>query len=151
MKIFDNPDLLNSTDLHTSKVMEINVFMRSFMSTILRNFKVKGEENLKEVIPLLGKFPMVLISNHTSHLDTIVIYSLIASLGPQAIELANSLVFIASRLALETRFIRLGILTVDTLLVCSRRDMEEYPDITELMNKINLRSFRKTQQLQKKE
>ena len=146
---FNDESALEKNGVYTPKNIEINSFMLKFLKPILKNFEVKGLENLSYITPLLGKFPLVLISNHTSHLDTVVIYYLLHSQGGVAAKLADSLVFIASRLALENFFIRLGILTVDTLFVCSRRDMEVYSDRSEFMNKINVRSFRKAQMLQK--
>ncbi len=38
---------------------------------------------------------------------------------------------------------------IDTLLVCSKKDMSDNPSLADLMTRINMRSFRQAQQLQK--
>ncbi|MCB1175042.1 MAG: 1-acyl-sn-glycerol-3-phosphate acyltransferase, partial [Leptospiraceae bacterium] len=108
-----------------------------------------GKEHLKEIIPLLGKFPVVLISNHLSHMDAPSIYNILYREGDEARILANNLVFIAGRLAFEPDFTRLGLYMIDTLLVCSQKDMQDNPGMADLMTRINMRSFRQAQQLQK--
>ncbi len=150
LKVFQNESSLEENGVYTPRVPEFGEFMLKFLKPVLRNFKLEGLENFTNIIPLINKYPLVVISNHTSHLDTIVIYYLLATASLETKKLADSLVVIASRLALETLFIRLGTLSVDTLLICSHRDMEKYPEMNKLMNKINIRSFRYAQELQKK-
>jgi len=149
MESFRKPEVLEAVGVHTKQVPELRDFMAMFLDPIMRNFTVEGLENLKSILPLLGKYPVTLISNHLSHLDAPAIYNLLYRQGGDARKLADSLVFIAGRLAFEPDFTRLGLYMFDTLLVCSKLDMTENPGLADLMTRINMRAFRQANQLQK--
>ncbi|MCE9599273.1 MAG: 1-acyl-sn-glycerol-3-phosphate acyltransferase [Spirochaetia bacterium] len=149
MDSFRNPEVLEQVGVHTRQIGELRDFMATFLDPIMRNFAVEGLENLKLILPLLGKYPVTLISNHLSHLDAPAIYNLLYRQGGDARKLADSLVFIAGRLAFEPDFTRLGLYMFDTLLVCSKLDMTENPGLADLMTRINMRAFRQANQLQK--
>lgn len=150
MKSFTEPEALEEVGVHTEQQPELRDFMVEFLNPLMRNFKVTGQENLKYISPLIGRFPVTLISNHLSHLDAPAIYHLFYREGGEARKLADSLTFIAGRLAFEPDFTRLGLYMFDTLLVCSKADMSENPGLADLMTRINMRAFRTSTQLQKK-
>ncbi len=150
MESFQDEKALERVGVYTQKDARIRDFMMSFFRPLLKNFSVDGLENLSLITPLLDKFPIVLIANHLSHLDTAAIYFLLAQKGKEAAKFADRLIFIAGRLAFEPDFTRLGAYMVDTLLVCSRKDMQDNPGMANLMTRINMRSFRQAQDLQKK-
>ncbi|MBX7060012.1 MAG: 1-acyl-sn-glycerol-3-phosphate acyltransferase, partial [Leptospirales bacterium] len=149
MDSFREDGALEKVGVYTMKSPPIRDFMVQFFDPLMRNFTVEGKENLSQIVPLLGKFPMVLIANHLSHFDTAAIYNLLYREGSEARRLADSLVFIAGRLAFEPDFTRLGLYMIDSLLVCSKKDMQDNPAMADLMTRINMRSFRQAQQLQK--
>ena len=149
MDSFRSEAALEQVGVYTQKIPFIRDFMLQFFEPLMGNFKVEGKENLEPILKLRGKFPMVLISNDVSHFDTAAIYNLLYREGPEARELADALVFIAGRLAFEPDFTRLGLYMIDSLLVCSKRDMSDNPGLADLMTRINMRSFRQSQQLQK--
>ncbi len=149
MESFREPTALEEVGVYTQKIPFIRDFMTEFFQPLMRNFHIEGKENLPHIVGLRGKFPMVLISNHVSHFDTVAIYNLLYKEGGAARELADNLVFIAGRLAFEPDFTRLGLYMINTLLVCSKRDMADNPGMADLMTRINMRSFRQSQQLQK--
>ncbi|HNJ04144.1 MAG TPA: 1-acyl-sn-glycerol-3-phosphate acyltransferase [Leptospiraceae bacterium] len=149
MESFRSPEILEEVGVHTKQNPELRDFMATFLDPVMRNFTVEGLENLSGILPLLGKYPMTLISNHLSHLDAPAIYNLLYRQGGDARKLADSLVFIAGRLAFEPDFTRLGLYMFDTLLVCSKLDMTENPGLADLMTRINMRAFRHANQLQK--
>ena len=149
MESFQDEKALDRVGVYNQKNPAIRDFMMQFFNPLLKNFSVRGLENLLQITPLLGKFPIVLVSNHLSHLDTAAIYFLMYQANKDARKLADSLVFIAGRLAFEPDFTRLGVYMIDTLLVCSRRDMQDNPGMADLMTRINMRSFRQSQELQK--
>lgn len=149
MDTFRDEHRLDEVGVYTRHDPDLRNFMNEFLSPIMKNFQVEGQENLKQIIPLLGKFPLALVSNHLSHLDAPAIYYLLQREGGDARRLAESLVFIAGRLAFEPDFTRLGLYMFDTLLVCSQRDMSDNPAMADVMTRINMRSFRQAQSLQK--
>lgn len=149
MESFRSPEALEEVGVHTKQVGQLRDFMAQFLDPIMRNFTVEGLENLQLILPLLGKYPVTLISNHLSHLDAPAIYNLLYREGGDARKLADALVFIAGRLAFEPDFTRLGLYMFDTLLVCSKLDMTENPGLADLMTRINMRAFRQASQLQK--
>ncbi len=149
MQSFRDEAALEKHGVHTKRRPEIRDFMARFLGPLLKNFQVEGKENLKYILPLMGRFPMTLISNHLSHMDAAAIYYLLYNEGGDARKLADSLTFIAGRLAFEPDFTRLGLYMIDSLLVCSKRDMSENPGLADLMTRINMRSFRQSQSLQK--
>lgn len=149
MESLRDESALERVGVYTQKVPFLRDFMVQFFDPLMRNFTIEGKENLSLIVPLLGKFPLVLISNHLSHFDTAAIYNLLYREGGDARKLADSLVFIAGRLAFEPDFTRLGLYMIDSLLVCSKRDMQDNPGQADLMTRINMRSFRQAQQLQK--
>ena len=149
MESFRSEEALEQVGVHTARDPEIRDFMVEFLSPLMSKFTVEGKENLQQIIPLMGKFPMALVSNHLSHLDAPAIYNLLYREGGDARQLAESLMFIAGRLAFEPDFTRLGLYMFDTLLVCSQKDMMDNPGMADLMTRINMRSFRKAQSLQK--
>ena len=149
MESFRSEEALEEVGVHTMRNPEIRDFMVEFLSPLMSKFVVEGKENLDLIIPLMGKFPMALVSNHLSHLDAPAIYNLLYREGGDARQLAEALMFIAGRLAFEPDFTRLGLYMFDTLLVCSQKDMADNPGMADLMTRINMRSFRKAQALQK--
>ena len=149
METFKDPSALERVGVHTRQNPELRDFVVSFLSPLMTNFTFEGEENLKYILPLTGKFPVVLISNHISHLDAPSIYQLLYRQGGEARKVADQLAFIAGRLAFEEDFGRLGLYMFDTLLVCSKRDMTQNPGLADTMTRINMRAFRQSQALQK--
>jgi hypothetical protein len=59
------------------------------------------------------------------------------------------MVFIGGRLVFLADFTRLGLYTIESLLVCSKRDMTDNPGMADVMTRINMRSFRQAADLQK--
>lgn len=149
METFKDESKLDEVGVYSQRDPEIRDFMMEFLQPILKNFTVEGVENLKEIIPLMGKYPLTLISNHLSHFDTAAIYGLLYRQGGDARKLADSMVFIAGRLVFLPDFTRLGLYTINSLLVCSKRDMTDNPALADRMTRINMRSFRKANELQK--
>ena len=149
MQSFRDEEALEKHGVHTKRKPEIRDFMARFLGPLLKNFQVEGKENLQYILPLMGRFPLALISNHLSHMDAAAIYYLLYNEGGDARRLADSLTFIAGRLAFEPDFTRLGLYMIDSLLVCSKRDMSENPGLADLMTRINMRSFRQSHALQK--
>lgn len=149
MESFKDASKLDEVGVHSERDPEIRDFMIEFLQPILKNFSVEGTENLKEIVSLMGKYPLTLISNHLSHFDTAAIYGLLYRQGGDARKLADSMVFIAGRLVFLTDFTRLGLYTINSLLVCSKRDMTDNPTLADVMTRINMRSFRKAHELQK--
>ncbi len=149
MESFRSEEALERVGVLTRQNTEIRDFMAEFLDPLMGNFTIEGKENLSYIIPLLGKYPITLISNHLSHLDAPAIYTLLYRAGGEARKLAESLVFIAGRLAFEPDFTRLACYMFDTLLVCSKLDLSENPGMADLMTRINMRSFRHSQSLQK--
>lgn len=148
MSIFKNPDDLDKIGVYTEGAEKSRQFMIQFLSPIMKNFKIEGLENLEIVEKLQGKYPITLISNHVSHLDAPSIFQLLYTSGPLGKKIAENIVFIAGRLAFEPDFTRLGLYMFGTLLVCSKRDMADNPSLSDIMTKINMRSFRHSQKLQ---
>lgn len=149
MESFRSEEALDEVGVYTKKDPDIRDFMVNFLTPLLQRAIVDGAENLKEIMPLIGKYPVVLISNHLSHMDAPAIYNILYREGGDAKKLADNLVFIAGRLAFEPDFTRLGLYMIDTLLVCSQKDMQDNMSMADLMTRINMRSFRQAQQLQK--
>ncbi|MBI3396306.1 MAG: 1-acyl-sn-glycerol-3-phosphate acyltransferase, partial [Spirochaetia bacterium] len=149
MESFRDETALERVGVHTKQNPELSQFMREFLGPLMTNVTVEGKENLNYILPLVGKFPLTLISNHLSHFDAPAIYQLLHREGGDARTLAEQLIFIAGRLAFEPDFTRLGLYMFDTLLVCSKNDMSDNPALADLMTRINMRSFRTAQQLQK--
>ena len=149
MDSFREPEVLEEVGVYTKRNPELRDFMVEFLDPLMAEINIEGLENLKYIIPLLGKFPITLISNHLSHLDAPAIYNILYREGGEARRLADSLVFIAGRLAFEPDFTRLGLYMIDSLLVCSKKDMSDNPGMADLMTRINMRSFRQSQALQK--
>lgn len=149
METFKDESKLEEVGVYTSRDEKIRDFMMEFLQPLLKNFAVEGDENLKDILPLLGKFPVTIISNHLSHFDTAAIYGLLYRHSKEARKLADSMVFIAGRLVFLPDFTRLGLYTIESLLVCSKRDMVENPGLADLMTRINMRSFRQAADLQK--
>lgn len=149
METFRDETKLDEVGVYNEHDPKLRDFMIEFLKPLLSGFTVEGKENLKHIMPLLGKFPITLISNHLSHFDTAAIYGLLYNAGKDARELANSMVFIAGRRVYVPDFTRLGLYTINSLLVCSKADMAENPGLADVMTRINMRSFRQSQQLQK--
>lgn len=149
METFKDPSALERVGVHTQQIPALRDFMVSFLDPLMKNFTFEGAENLKYILPLTGKFPVVLISNHISHLDAPAIYNLLYRQGGDARKIADQLAFIAGRLAFEEDFGRLGLYMFDTLLVCSKRDMTQNPGLADTMTRINMRAFRQGGSLQK--
>ncbi|HMW58504.1 MAG TPA: glycerol-3-phosphate acyltransferase, partial [Leptospiraceae bacterium] len=91
MESFRSPEILEEVGVHTKQNPELRDFMATFLDPVMRNFTVEGLENLSGILPLLGKYPMTLISNHLSHLDAPAIYNLLYRQGGDARKLADSL------------------------------------------------------------
>lgn len=148
MEVFQSPDKLEEIGVYTEPRDLSKDFMLQFLEPIMKKFKIEGLENLKALDGILGKYPVTLISNHLSHLDAPGIFTLLHNSGPAGKKIADSLVFIAGRLAFEPDFTRLGLYMFGTLLVCSKKDMADNPSLSDLMTKINMRAFRNSQKLQ---
>lgn len=148
MDVFKDPSSLEKIGVYTPPEKKAREFMIEFLSPIMKFFTVEGIENLAAVKPLIGKYPVTLISNHLSHLDAPAIFQLLYHASPEGKEVAEQLVFIAGRLAYEPDFTRLGLYMFGTLLVCSKRDMADNPSLSDVMTKINMRAFRHSQKLQ---
>ncbi|TGN18375.1 1-acyl-sn-glycerol-3-phosphate acyltransferase [Leptospira idonii] len=148
MDIFTEPEKLEEIGVFTDIKAEPRDFMLKFLDPIMKKFTVEGVENLKLLNGVLGKYPVTLISNHLSHLDAPAIFTLLYNAGPEGRKIAESLVFIAGRLAFEPDFTRLGLYMFGTLLVCSKKDMADNPSLSDVMTKINMRAFRNSQKLQ---
>lgn len=148
MEIFQEPERLEEIGVYTDIRPEPRDFMLKFLDPIMKKFKVEGIENLKLLDGVIGKYPVTLISNHLSHLDAPAIFTLLYNAGPEGRKIAESLVFIAGRLAFEPDFTRLGLYMFGTLLVCSKKDMADNPSLSDVMTKINMRAFRNSQKLQ---
>jgi glycerol-3-phosphate dehydrogenase/1-acyl-sn-glycerol-3-phosphate acyltransferase len=147
---FQDESRLDDVGVYTEKDPEIRDFMVSFFKPILKNFQLEGLDNLKELKGVLDRFPVTIVSNHLSHFDTAAIYGMLYHAGGLARDLADRMVFIAGRLVFFPDFTRLGLYTVNNLLVCSKKDMADNPAMADLMTRINMRSFRQAQDLQKK-
>ncbi len=150
MESLRDESALERVGVYSQKQTEIRDFMLQFLTPLFKEFSIDGLENLSPLMPFLGKVPITLISNHLSHFDTGAIYFLLHQAGGEARRFADNLVFIAGRLVFEPDFTRLGAYMIDTLLVCSRSDMQDNPGMANLMMRINMRAFRQSQQLQKK-
>ncbi|EPG73122.1 NAD-dependent glycerol-3-phosphate dehydrogenase [Leptospira fainei serovar Hurstbridge str. BUT 6] len=148
MEVFKDPNSLEQVGVYTAPEKKAREFMIEFLSPIMKFFTVEGIENLAALKPLIGKYPLTLISNHLSHLDAPAIFHLLYHASPEGRSVAEQLVFIAGRLAYEPDFTRLGLYMFGTLLVCSKRDMADNPSLSDLMTKINMRAFRNSQKLQ---
>ncbi|MBM9547078.1 1-acyl-sn-glycerol-3-phosphate acyltransferase [Leptospira sp. 201903074] len=148
MEIFQEPERLEEIGVYTDIRPEPRDFMLKFLDPIMKKFKVEGVENLRLLDGVIGKYPVTLISNHLSHLDAPAIFTLLYNAGPEGRKIAESLVFIAGRLAFEPDFTRLGLYMFGTLLVCSKKDMADNPSLSDVMTKINMRAFRNSQKLQ---
>ncbi len=149
MESFRSEEALERVGVHTVRNAELSSFMLEFLEPLMTNFTVEGKENLAYILPLIGKYPMTLISNHLSHLDAPAIYQLLYRDGGDSRKIAEQLIFIAGRLAFEPDFTRLALYMFDTLLVCSKLDMADNPGMADLMTRINMRSFRTANQMQK--
>ncbi len=148
MEVFQEPEKLEEIGVYTEKRDVPRDFMLKFLEPIMKKFRVEGVENLKALDGVLGHFPITLISNHLSHLDAPAIFTLLHNSSPEGRKIAESLVFIAGRLAFEPDFTRLGLYMFGTLLVCSKKDMADNPSLSDVMTKINMRAFRNSQKLQ---
>ncbi|MCE9499092.1 MAG: 1-acyl-sn-glycerol-3-phosphate acyltransferase, partial [Leptospira sp.] len=148
MNTFKEPESLETVGVYTEGTEIAKDFMMQFLTPIMKNFRVEGIENLKLMNRIMGKYPITLISNHLSHLDAPAIFQLLYTSGEEGKKLAENMIFIAGRLAFEPDFTRLGLYMFGTLLVCSKKDMSDNPSLSDLMTKINMRSFRQSQKLQ---
>ncbi|RME92787.1 MAG: glycerol-3-phosphate acyltransferase [Candidatus Hydrogenedentota bacterium] len=148
MKTFEDESALDEVGVYTPRQDNLRDFMIEFLKPLLKNFKVEGLENIKKITPILGKVPVTIVSNHLSHFDTAAMYGLLYLQGGEARKLADSMVFIAGRLVFLPDFTRLGLYMVNSLLVCSKKDMTDNPAMADIMTRINMRSFRQSQKLQ---
>lgn len=149
IETFSDETKLAEVGVFTARDDAIRDFMIEFLSPMLKKFHIEGEENLAEILPLLGKYPVTIVSNHLSHFDTAAIYGLLYNHSKEARKLADSMVFIGGRLVFLADFTRLGLYTIESLLVCSKRDMTDNPGMADVMTRINMRSFRQAADLQK--
>lgn len=149
METFKDESKLEEVGVFTPRDDALRDFMIEFLTPMLKKFHIEGEENLSEILPLLGKYPVTIISNHLSHFDTAAIYGLLYNHSKEARKLADAMVFIAGRLVFLADFTRLGLYTINSLLVCSKRDMTDNPGMADVMTRINMRAFRQAADLQK--
>ncbi|HRP70463.1 MAG TPA: 1-acyl-sn-glycerol-3-phosphate acyltransferase, partial [Turneriella sp.] len=149
METFKDETKLEEVGVFTERDDKLRDFMIDFLTPMLKKFHIEGEENLQDILPLLGKYPVTLVSNHLSHFDTAAMYGLLYNHSKEARRLADSMVFIAGRLVFLADFTRLGLYTIESLLVCSKRDMTDNPGMADMMTRINMRSFRQAADLQK--
>ena len=149
MKTFQDESALDEVGVFTERDDEIRDFLVEFFKPLLSKFLVHGKENINLITPLLGEYPVTIVSNHLSHFDTAAMYVLLYLAGGKARDLANRMVFIAGRLVFIPDFTRIGLYMINSLLVCSKRDMADNPGMADIMTRINMRSFRQSQALQK--
>jgi len=149
METFKDEKKLEEVGVYSQRDENLRDFMIEFLTPMLSKFHIEGEENLEEIVPLLGKYPITLVSNHLSHFDTAVMYGLLFKHSKEARKFADSMVFIAGRLVYLADFTRLGLYMIESLLVCSKRDMTDNPGMADMMTRINMRSFRQAADLQK--
>ena len=134
---------------YTAYKPDIRHFMIDFLSPFLSKFELKGEDNLKGLASLIGKFPVTIVANHLSHFDAGVLFMVLYEKGGLARQLAENMVFIAGRLVFQTHITRAALGMLNSLLVCSRKDLVENVGAADIMTKINMRSFRHASKLQK--
>ena len=135
---------------YTEYKAEIRSFMIDFLSPFLAQFELKGEKNLTELSSLSGKFPVTIVANHLSHFDAGVLFMVLYNKGGLARQLAENMVFIAGRPVFQTHFTRAALGMLNSLLVCSRKDLVDNVGAADIMTKVNMRSFRYSSKLQKK-
>lgn len=149
LKTFQQPEALEEVGVYTERKDEVRDFMIEFFKPLLSRFTLEGKENIETIVDMMGKFPVTLVANHLSHFDTAAMYCLLYLAGGKARKLADSMVFIAGRLVFVPDFTRTALYMINSLLVCSKRDMAENPTLGDVMTRINMRSFRQAQALQK--
>ena len=66
MDSFQDEARLDEVGVYTEKNPDIRDFMVSFFKPILKNFKLEGLDNLKELKGVLDRFPVTIVSNHLS-------------------------------------------------------------------------------------
>ncbi len=149
METFREPSALEEVGVYTERDDEIRDFMIEFFKPLLSRFTLEGKENIELIADMMGKFPITLVANHLSHFDTAAMYCMLYLAGGKARKIADSMVFIAGRLVFLPDFTRTALYMINSLLVCSKRDMAENPTMGDVMTRINMRSFRQAQALQK--
>ena len=140
---------LSKLGTYTEHEKEVRGFMSKFLSPFLSKFKLKGEKNLEILAQLIGKFPITIVSNHISHFDAGVLFMVLYKKGGLARKLAENMVFIAGRPVFQTHFTRAALGMLNSLLVCSRKDLVDNMGAADIMTKVNIHSFRHSNRLQK--
>ena len=150
MDIFEHQELLDKIGIFNQKNEKTHSFMIPLISSILSKFKIEGKENIDLLSNIIDEqIPLIIISNHTSHLDAPTLFTLMHSfLGNVGKKIADRMVFIAGRLAFIENFSPPAAYMFDSILICSQRDMIENVAIEKFMKKVNMRSYRYTQRLQ---
>ena len=143
-----NPQILADHGTYTGPDNIFQEFMLRFTAPLFRNLTLEGQENLPIIQSLFDKFPITVVANHSSHLDTATLCCFLRSQGNIAKEIAERLVFIAGRPVYQSDFTRLAVYATSTLLVFSQKDLEEQIGSADLMMKVNMRSFRLASKLQ---
>ena len=77
MDSFRSEERLEEVGVYSKRAPEIRDFMVQFLDPLMSDFTIEGKENLQAILPLLGKFPIALISNNLSHLDAPGIYNIL--------------------------------------------------------------------------
>ncbi len=149
LNILSDISQLPKLGTYTAYKPDIRSFMISFLSPFLSKFELKGEENLQTLASLTGKFPVTIVANHLSHFDAGVLFIVLYKKGGLARQLAENMVFIAGRPVFQTHVTRVALGMLNSLLVCSRKDLVENVGAADVMTKVNMRSFRHSSKLQK--
>ena len=77
MEVFENGDALERVGIHNKQDTKLRDFMIRFLEPLIRDMTVQGIENIKQILELSKKLPVVIVSNHLSHMDALSIYSLL--------------------------------------------------------------------------
>ena len=147
LRILEDPSGIGRIPLLTEADPEGRAFMLRWLSPIMGQVAVRGEENLQPLSGLIGQAPLTLVANHISHLDAPAIFwALWNGAGPGR-DLAERLVFLVGLFVSRAPFARLGLSLFGSILVCSPRDIEERRHLRPLMGRINHRAFHEARRL----
>ncbi len=147
-QVIDDPSALGKVSLLNEADPEGRAFMLRLLAPIMTLVEVRGGENLRPLDGLVGRVPITLVSNHTSHLDAPSIFWALWNAAPPGRDLAERLLFLVGLFVSRSQFARVGLSLFSSLLVCSPRDINERHEQSLLMGRINHRSFREARRLQ---